>query len=88
VTANGVQLEGSLSATVIATRGNYDGQLGQFAYYPQSVMIAPATGATLSLPIAAVEAGTTTLTASYAGGAGYAASSATTPIVFSVPAWQ
>jgi hypothetical protein len=88
VTAGGVQLEGSLKVTVIATRGNYDGQLGEFAYYPQSVNIAPATGNTLDLPIATVEAGTTTLTASYAGGAGYAPSSATTPIAFSIPAWQ
>jgi hypothetical protein len=52
------------------------------------VNIAPATGNTLNLPIATAEAGTTTLTASYAGGAGYAPSSAATPIAFSIPAWQ
>lgn len=88
VNADGVQLEGSLSVTAIATRGNYNGQLNQFAYYPQSVVIAPARGGTLSLPIATVEAGTTTLTAVYAGAAGYSASSATAPIKLSVPAWQ
>lgn len=88
VNADGVKLEGSLSVTAIATRGNYNGQLNQFAYYPQSVVIAPAHGNTLSLPIATAEAGTTELTAIYAGTAGYSASSATAPIKLSVPAWQ